>query len=437
VSSDAGTLDRRGQPLRVAVWHHLPSGGGKRALYDQVRGLVDQGHSLEAWCPATADRTFLPLGNIVAEHELPLGSYDVSRSMRWLLRQAGYPANVLGRLCAMRGHAEQLTRALTDRQFEVLLAAPCRWFGAPTIARSLTIPTVLYLQEPHRSLYEAQPTLPWAAEDGIQADAFGPSALVKWLGSAARIHQQRIQTREERLNAQAFDRILVNSRFSRESVLRSYGLDTSVCYLGIDTTRFVNYVGDRRPVVVSVGQFALHKNPEFIIRAVGLSRTRPVLRWIANEAAPDYVDRMRSLAGQHGVTLDLRLKVSEDELVTQYQEGLALLYAPRLEPFGYVPLEANACGMPVVAVAEGGVRETIVDGENGLLVDSVADMARAIDQLVGHPERARALGQTGAAIVRDRWTMGAAIARLEGHLQEVVDQRRRPGHCLAPPVATR
>jgi len=33
--------------LKIAVWHNLPSGGGKRALYQHVKGLVDRGHDLE------------------------------------------------------------------------------------------------------------------------------------------------------------------------------------------------------------------------------------------------------------------------------------------------------------------------------------------------------------------------------------------------------
>ena len=44
-----------------------------------------------------------------------------------------------------------------------------------------------------------------------------------------------------------------------------------------------------------------------------------------------------------------------------------MIYTPRLEPFGYAPLEANLCGLPVIGIAEGGVRETIIDGINGFL----------------------------------------------------------------------
>jgi glycosyltransferase involved in cell wall biosynthesis len=169
---------------------------------------------------------------------------------------------------------------------------------------------------------------------------------------------------------------------------------------------------------------SVHKNAEFVIRAVGLSRSKPVLQWVANRVHADYAESMTRLSRELGVTLQLKAGQSEAELVQHYQQGLALLYAPRLEPFGLAPLEANACGMPAIALAEGGVRETVVDGENGRLVDSPEEMAACLDEFVREPSRARALGQAGAAVVRRRWTLDAATDRLEMHLREIVEQGR-------------
>src|SRR5260221_3882931 len=66
------TLSVRCNRMKIAVWHNLPSGGGKRALYYHARGLVQRGHFVEAWCPPTSNRNYLPLGEFITEHVLPL-----------------------------------------------------------------------------------------------------------------------------------------------------------------------------------------------------------------------------------------------------------------------------------------------------------------------------------------------------------------------------
>src|SRR5262249_22394875 len=136
---------------------------------------------------------------------------------------------------------------------------------------------------------------------------------------------------------------------------------------------------------------------------------------------PAYAAAVQGLAKDLGVDFQPRLRVSDAELLDLLNRATALVYAPRLEPFGYAPLEANACGLPVVALAEGGVRETVVDGVNGLLVEpEPAAMARAVERLRDDPEYARELGRRGRQIAEERWSLGGAIDRLENRLKAVL-----------------
>src|SRR5712664_2905646 len=62
----------RAEPaVKIAVWHNLPSGGGKRALYYHVRGLVERGHQVSCWCLDTANQSFLPLSEFAPERVVP------------------------------------------------------------------------------------------------------------------------------------------------------------------------------------------------------------------------------------------------------------------------------------------------------------------------------------------------------------------------------
>jgi glycosyltransferase involved in cell wall biosynthesis len=74
--------------------------------------------------------------------------------------------------------------------------------------------------------------------------------------------------------------------------------------------------------------------------------------------------RLQAAAGPHVTFLGWR---SNDEIRTLYQ-GAAATLLPGVEDFGLVPVEAQGCGCPVVALAEGGASETVLDGETGVLV---------------------------------------------------------------------
>jgi glycosyltransferase involved in cell wall biosynthesis len=85
---------------------------------------------------------------------------------------------------------------------------------------------------------------------------------------------------------------------------------------------------------------------------------------------------------------------------------------------GFPPLEANVCGLPVGAVAEGGVRETVVDGINGLLVEpDEKAMASAIERLRNDKDLAYRLDQNGRRLVAEKWSSEASIDRIERRLE--------------------
>jgi glycosyltransferase involved in cell wall biosynthesis len=244
---------------------------------------------------------------------------------------------------------------------------------------------------------------------------------MRWyLFDLIRTQQLRILARDERFNASAFDLILVNSYFSREALLRVYGLDSRVCYLGVDTKVFVNHRYPRGNFVVSVGALGPHKNVQLIIKAVSkIADPRPRLVWIANTGVEDYYGKMRTLAESRDVTFEARFNVSDTELVDTLNRATAMVYAPRLEPFGLAPLEANACGLPVVAVAEGGVRESIIDGVNGLLVQHQPEaIAHAVQRLVQDKNLTAQLSENGSKIVEEKWSVNAAVERLERQLTQ-------------------
>lgn len=408
--------------MRIAIWHNLPSGGGKRALYDQAAGLLQRGHTVEAWCPSTAEIDYLPLNRLIPEHVLPLQWPEI--------QDRGFPWNpslehqtIIKKLQAMRDHCKVCAEKINNGGFDVLIAHSCGSFATSPIGHFVQIPKMLYLQEPYRRLYEAFPTLPWQALEQSENRNLRESLSEarKLLSNLFMVQGLRIQVREERKNAMSFQMILANSFYSRESILRAYGLDARLCYLGIDIEKF-NYQGlSRDNFLVGLGVINTHKNIEFVIQAVALlPPPRPPLIWIANRAGKKYLIRMKELAETLNVDFQVKININDDELVKLLGSARLMVYAPRLEPFGYAPLEANACGTPVIAVSEGGIRETIIDGRNGILVENTPKaMAIAIEKLLANPKLAEQMGQEGRALVKEKWSIATSIQRLLDLIDEV------------------
>ena len=176
-------------------------------------------------------------------------------------------------------------------------------------------------------------------------------------------------------------------------------MDARVCYLGIDAVTFAPGEGPREPYAVGLGGIQPHKGVETAVEAVGAvpAPCRPPLLWIGNVANPGYEDYLQAQAAELGVELRTRSLVSDAELVDTLRRAS-------------------------VMIAEGGVRETITHGVNGLLVPDrdPAALGRAIEEILVQPKLARRLGEAGTEIVRARWTWDAAVERLERHLLSVI-----------------
>jgi len=418
--------------MKIAVWHNLPSGGGKRALYYHVRGLVERGHKLACWSLDTADQSYLPLSEFAPERVIASEFRGRSRKRftdRWT---AGYSAAV-DRMRAFDEACRRCAREIDAGDFDLFFANSSIAFYVPYIMRHVRMKKVLYLQEPSRFLYEARPVLPWvfsAPEELEQASLFRPR---QFIANYPTLQTLRLQAKQEWLNAQACDRILVNSYFSRESVLRAYGVDAKVCYLGVDTTLFRNLGLERERFIVGLGSFNSIKGIDLAVKAVALlPEPRPPLVWIANSGSETYQSMICELAGFLGVELRIRMAVADSELVATLNKAALLLCTSRLEPFGFATLEANACGLPVVAVAEGGLRETVEDGVNGFLVDPEAEsIARAANQLLRDPALARQMGEQAVVNVQQTWNVERSVDRLETILLQVVSTKTdEPGVIL-------
>ena len=207
----------------------------------------------------------------------------------------------------------------------------------------------------------------------------------------------------------------------------AFQVEAPVCRYGIDHETFRPLpLIDKEDCVISVGELQPRKGFDFIVTSLGRmpANQRPALKLACNMINPQEKAYILDLAEENGVNLEILEKLDAEALAVEYNRAQLCVYAPVMEPLGLVPLEAMACGTPVVGVAEGGVVETVIDGENGRLVDRNSNnFAEVVQELLNRPELRRQLGQQGRNYVLENWTWERSVAELEQHLCDTANQQ--------------
>lgn len=411
--------------LRIAVWHNLLSGGAKRALFDHIKGLVGFGHHIEVWSPPTADIDYLSLREFGLHHINDLEYPSGPKRLKQINSFFSEHDQILSRLNALDSHCKICADEINSGRFDILFANSSSILYNTPIGRYVNIPSIIYLQEPYRWLYEALPKLPWIAIEKPKS-ILRWSAIKQYLTDHFTTYALRVQAREELVNAKKFDKILVNSFFSRESVTRAYGLDSKVCYLGIDASLFNLSNMPKQGYVVGLGGLYPLKRPELAIDAIASIEKgkRPSLVWVGNFADEYYKRQVILYAKDKLVDLKLLIGISDEQLIDILQRAAVMIYTPLLEPFGYAPLEANACGTAVVGISEGGIRETIHNNINGtLLQDCQAEqIGNAILAYTSDLSYAANMGICARNYIVDKWSLSVAQKRLESELLTIVQE---------------
>jgi len=201
-----------------------------------------------------------------------------------------------------------------------------------------------------------------------QFDAyFGPDRVGRLPSAALRVVMGGL-ARWDRATAGRPDRYVAISQYVARRIRRYYNREAEVVYPPVDTVFYqpVQVAPDDYCLVVSA--LVPYKRVDLAIDACRLAGIP--LRIVGQ--GPERA-RLERLAGPEVKFLG---GLTDEEIRVLYQRAAAVLL-PGEEDFGIVPLEAQACGRPVVALGRGGALETVVDGMTGLLVEASTPAAFA------------------------------------------------------------
>jgi len=390
---------------KLAFAHNLPVGGGKRTFYSLIPLLAQDYeitvHEFEGEVNYTLD--------LASADGIKRAPYPPPRLPLGVIQRVP----IIGPLilyCCLKPAYKRMADGIASDAPDCVFVSHCRYTQAPLLIMMLKQPVVYFCHEPHRSLYEPPIQRPYSRQAGL---------VLKTL----RIQNAMLLRYWDRRRVMFASSLIANSYYSAESIYRIYGRKAISAQLGVDTKVFYPRAVPQENIVLSVGSLQPIKAHDFVIRCMALlpKGKRPTLIITSPAGTQKGPERkfLEAFAPQLRVKLEFRSLTDDNEMARLYSASLATIFTPHLEPFGLVSLESMACGTPVLGVAEGGLRETILHDKTGFLLPWRPEaFAASLQRLATERGLREKMGKCGVDWVRERFTW----RRCAESVIEVVEQ---------------
>jgi glycosyltransferase involved in cell wall biosynthesis len=163
----------------------------------------------------------------------------------------------------------------------------------------------------------------------------------------------------------------------KDRIQKYYGIESDVVYPPVDVNRFSGKTTPNqfKDYFLYVGRMVPYKRADVVVKAFNRTKLPLVVVGSGNLSwdAGTYESELMRTAGPN---IHFLGHVSETELVSLYKNCRAFIFFHE-EDFGIVPVEAQAAGKPVIGLNRGGLTETVINGQTGILLDSDSDQALA------------------------------------------------------------
>ncbi len=232
----------------------------------------------------------------------------------------------------------------------------------------------------------------------------------------------------DRATSGLVDYFIANSRFVADRIQSYYDREAALIYPPVDTDF---YRGSRNPTIgsffLSVGALVAYKRFDLAVEAFN-RLGRPLI------IVGDGPDRIR-LSRIASSNIEFRGWIPAEQLRELYLGALGTVF-PGKEDFGIAPVEARACGCPVIAYGEGGTAETLEDGRDGVLfhTQSVSNLMEAVERFDKIQWSAETIRHNTTGFSRERFK-----SEIESFIQGCRQERRAspPTNSYATPGSPR
>lgn len=363
--------------MKIAVFHELHKGGARRVVNDFSKELIKRNtvdlYIIDEQKAAEEGKNY---SHVYFNEFIP----KTWSGGNWKARL--YKDTV--ELYSLYKLHKKIAKLIDSRKYDVVIIHPSRFTQAPFLLRFIRTKKIYYAHEVYRIMYETQFLLKTN------------KSLAKYLYEyLARMIKQYI----DRANVKKTKHIFVNSKNTKANFLKYYHVKTKVFYPCIDLNFFKPSANKKDIDVLFVGSVSDNTDGFFDLKnALNLTRSQFTLKIIG---------------GDIWIT---------DEMLRNFYRRSRLVYCGAYnEPLGLVPLEAASCGVPVVAISEGGYKETIIEGATGSFAKkNPKDIAFAIERILSNKNKAVQMGIKARDNVLKNWAMHKLGLDLENGLKKVI-----------------
>ena len=235
--------------------------------------------------------------------------------------------------------------------------------------------------------------------------------------------------RAEKKGFEGTDVVVCNSGFTLDAVKRAFSRDGIIAYPGVDLQRFV-YSESDEGFLLSVNRIMPNKNLELALDALALLKRSGtaitlVIAGSVQQGFESYLDVLKVKVRRKGLQKDIIIKtdVPDKELLEIYRNCSIFLYTPSGEHYGFGPVEAMACGKPVMAAKIGGPSETVLNGETGFVLENDARAwSDKISVLIADEQLRKKMGRNGRKRVEENYTWDA----FQRNMAKALEQIKKP-----------
>lgn len=353
--------------MKIAIFHELPKGGARRAV-NELALRLKKNHSVDLFTTEKIDESEKLFFNKVFFYNFPTKKW---KGKNWKIRL--YKDSVeLFKLWILH---KKIASDIKFKKYDYIFVHPSKFTQSPFLLRFLKNKCIYYCQEPLRVVYD-----PFVASN-INDIQF-PKNIYEFLN-------RKIRKWIDAKNLKSVSVVLANSNYSKEFIEKTYGIKAQVCYLGVDANLFKPLDINKSIDVLFIGN--KDKGYNLLNESLKLFKIKPKI----------YV-----------IFRNKKIKITDDKLVKIYNNSKVLVSLNQNEPFGLIPLEAMACGTPVIAIGEGGYKESVIDKKTGFLISrNPKNLYEKINKIINNNELGNSMGKMAREHVLKNWTWDKSMDR--------------------------